>query len=168
MKAGLVELSWTLVFQIANTLIIFLILKKLLFKPVTEFMASRQEGIATSIKEAEDKNAEADNIRKQYEEKIAGAQDEAREIVKDASKRAEDRAAEIVKEAQNDAMKIKERTEAEIAREKQKALNSLKDEMATLAVLAAGKIIDKNLDEQSHNQLVKDFIDEVGDAQWHN
>ncbi|MCK5762692.1 MAG: hypothetical protein KAH05_01100, partial [Clostridiales bacterium] len=56
LKLGLVEPSWTFVFQIANTIILFLILKKLLFKPVTEFMKNRQEGIENSLKEAESKN----------------------------------------------------------------------------------------------------------------
>ena len=56
LKLGLVEPSWTFVFQIANTLILFLVLKKLLFKPVTEMMNNRQDGIRNSLKDAENKN----------------------------------------------------------------------------------------------------------------
>ncbi|MEW9123150.1 MAG: F0F1 ATP synthase subunit B [Thermotaleaceae bacterium] len=167
-KAGLVEINWNLGFQILNTLIIYFIMKKLLFKPVTEFMAARQNSIEESIQEAEDKNTQADKLMQEYEQKIAGAQQEAREIIKDASKRAEDRAGEIEKEAQEEASKVLARAESEIAREKQKAINALKNEMATMAVMAAGKIINKNLDVKEHSQLVNQFIDEVGEAKWHN
>ncbi|MFZ5968892.1 MAG: F0F1 ATP synthase subunit B [Bacillota bacterium] len=168
MKAGLVEVTWTLLFQIVNTLILFMILKKLLFKPVTEFMQSRQNAISGAIKEAEDKNKEADQIMKQYQAKLEGVQEEGRQIIKEATQRAEQRADEIAKNAQTDASKLKERAEADIQREKQKAINALKDELAGLAVMAAGKIIDKNLDAGQHETLIKEFIDEVGEAKWHN
>ncbi|SHI60056.1 ATP synthase F0 subcomplex B subunit [Geosporobacter subterraneus DSM 17957] len=168
MKAGLVEINWNLAFQIINTIILYIILKKLLFKPVTEFMAARQNSIVESMQEADDKNAQADKLMQEYQLKLAGAQDEGREIIKEASKRAEDRANEIVKSAQEEASKIKERAEAEIKREQQKAVNALKNEVAAMAVAAAGKIINKNLDVKEHSQLINEFIDEVGEAKWHN
>lgn len=168
MKAGLVEISWTLVFQIINTLILFLVLRRLLFKPVTAFMESRQNSIMSSIKEADGKNMEAEALKEQYAKKLAGAADEGRSIVEQSTRKAQDRASEIVKEAQDDASKMLNRAELEIMREKQKAMNAIKDDMAKIAVMAAGKIIDKNLDEQSHSQFIKEFIDEAGDAKWHN
>ena len=168
LKAGLVEINWTLAFQIVNTIILYVILKKLLFKPVTEFMAARQNGIVESMQEAEGKNEQADKLMQEYQLKLAGVQDEGREIIKDASKRAEERANEIVNSAQDEASKIKERTEAEIKREQQKAVNALKNEVASMAIMAAGKIINKNLDVNEHNQLISEFIDEVGEAKWHN
>ena len=168
LKAGLVEINWTLAFQIVNTIILYVILKKLLFKPVTEFMAARQNGIVESMQEAEGKNEQADKLMQEYQLKLAGVQDEGREIIKDASKRAEERANEIVNGAHDEASKIKERTEAEIKREQQKAVNALKNEVASMAIMAAGKIINKNLDVNEHNQLISEFIDEVGEAKWHN
>ncbi|WZL73614.1 F0F1 ATP synthase subunit B [Clostridiaceae bacterium 35-E11] len=168
MKAGLVEISWTLVFQIINTVILFWFLKKLLFKPVTEFMEARQNGISTSIKEAEHKNQEADNRKHEYEAKLEKVQEEGRQILKEASKKAESKADEIIKEAQLEAEKLLNRAEAEIKRQNEKAMNELKDQIASLAVMAAGKVIEKSLDEENHNQLIKEFIDEVGDAKWHN
>lgn len=168
MKAGLVEINWNLAFQIINTIILYIILKKLLFKPVTEFMAARQNAIVESMQEADDKNAQADKLMQEYQLKLAGAQEEGREIIKDASKRAEDRANAIIKSAQEEASKIKERAEAEIKREQQKAVNALKNEVAAMAVAAAGKILNKNLDAKEHSQLIHDFIDEVGEAKWHN
>ncbi|RKD21978.1 ATP synthase F0 subcomplex B subunit [Caminicella sporogenes DSM 14501] len=168
LRAGLVQLDWTFVFQIINTFILYLILKKLLFKPVTEFMASRQEGIKKSLEEAALKNKEADEKKEEYLTKIRGAEEEGRQIIKDASKRAEERANEIIKTAQKEADEIKERARIEIEREKEKAINSLKDEITSIAMLAASKVIEKDLDENSHKTLVKEFIDKVGETRWQN
>ncbi|QZY55523.1 F0F1 ATP synthase subunit B [Crassaminicella profunda] len=165
---GLVELNWTTAFQIINTIVLFLALKKFLFKPVTEFMQSRQDGILASIKEAEEKNKEADQRKKEYKTKLEFAEEEGREIIKEASKKAEKRASEIVKEAENNAAKMMKRAEAETKRQNEKAMNELKNEISSLAVMAAGKIIDKSLDEKEHHGLIKEFIDEVGDAKWQN
>lgn len=168
LRAGLVQLDWTFVFQIINTFILYLILKKLLFKPVTEFMANREEGIKNSLKEAEIKNEEAEKKKAEYLTKIEGAEEEGRQIVKEAAKRAEERASEIIKAAEKEADQIKERARVEIEREKEKAINSLKDEIASIAMLAASKVIEKDLDEKNHRVLVKEFIDEVGETRWQN
>ena len=166
MKAGLVELSWTLVFQIINTIVLFLILKRLLFKPVTQFMESRKNAITDSLNEAEQKNKEADNVKLDYETKLNNAQEEARQIIREATKRAEERSSEIIKEAEAQYAKILDRAELEIQREQKKAMNVLKDQMATLAIMAAGKMIKKKMDDEDHNLLIKEFIDEVGEDVW--
>jgi len=166
LKLGLVEPSWTFVFQIINTFILFLILKKFLFKPVTEFMENREKEIVDSIKEAEEKNKEAESLKTEYLTKLKGAEEEGRQIVRDAAKRAEERANEILKAAEKEANLYKERATVEINREKEKAINTLKDDIASLAMLAATKVIEKNLDEESHKNLVKNFIDEVGETRW--
>lgn len=168
LRSGLVQIDYTLFFQIINTIILYFLLRRFLFKPVTEFMASRQNAIVASMKEAEDKNAEADQLRLEYQKKLEGAHEEGRKIIKDASKRAEERAGEIIAQAQEEAAKIKDRAAIEIERERQKAANQMKEEVAALAVLAAGKIIDKSLDEKSHDKLIKEFIDEVGETTWWN
>jgi F-type H+-transporting ATPase subunit b len=166
LKLGLVEPSWTFVFQILNTFILFLILRKLLFKPVTEFMKNREDDIVGSIKEAESKNKEADGLKQEYTTKLKGIEEEGRQIIKDASKRAEKRASEIVKAAEKEAGQLRERASVEINREREKAINSLKDDIASIAMLAASKVVEKDLDEKTHHDLVKNFIDEVGETRW--
>lgn len=166
-KAGLMDLEkWTMLLQIFNFFVLFFVLKKILFKPVSKFMQERRDKIENSIKIAEDKNKEAEKMRKEYEQKVQLAEQEGREIVKAASKRAEVKAEEIVKEAADEASKIKERARVEMERQNQQAVNKLKDEVASIAIMAAGKVINKNLDEKSHQGLIKEFISEVGDAKW--
>jgi F-type H+-transporting ATPase subunit b len=168
MKAGLVEISWTLLFQIINTIILFLALKHFLFKPIRNFMKSRQDSITESIQDAEDKNNEALELKSQYEGKLAQAEDEGRQLVKEAAKRAEVRADEIIRDAQVKAEKILQKAEEEIERQNAKAVNVLKDEIASLAVMVAGKVINKSLDEEGHKELIQEFMNEVGEVKWHN
>lgn len=168
LRLGLVQFDWTFVFQIANTLILFLFLKKFLFKPVTEFIEAREEEISTSFKNAEDKNNEADKIKSEYLERISKAEDEGRTIVKEASKRAEKRAEEIIKDAEHEVSSLRDKAKVEIEREKTKAVNALKDDIAGLAILAASKVVQHELKEEEHKDLINQFIDEVGDAKWQN
>jgi len=168
MKFGLVELNQTFVIQIINTIVLFVALKMLLFKPVSEFMTKRSDGIANSLKDAESKNVEADALKVEYNAKLADAAEEGRQLVREAAVRAEARAAEIVKEAENDAKNIKLNAERDIEREHEKALNALKDEIASMAVFAASKIIEKDMDEATHKTFVQQFIDRVGDTKWQN
>lgn len=168
LKFGLVDPGWSFWFQLANTFILFLILKKLLFKPVSEFMENRRNEIEGSIKEAELKNEEAEKYKSEYMSKIEASQEEGRQIVKEAAKRAEERASEIIKAAEKEAKEIKERANLEVEREREKAINSLKDEIASIAMLAASKVIEEDLNEKKHNTLVRKFIDEVGETRWQN
>lgn len=168
LRLGLVQFDWTFVFQIANTLILFLFLKKFLFKPVTKFMTDREEELSGAFKDAEDKNNEADVIKSEYLEKISKAEDEGRTIVKAASKRAEKRAEDIIKDAEHEVSSLRDKAKVDIEREKTKAINALKDDIAGLAMLAATKVIQRELKEEEHKDLINQFIDEVGDAKWQN
>ena len=168
-QGGLVDPQiWTFILQLANTFILFLLLKKFLFKPVTEFMNNRSNEIEESIKLAKTKNEEADSLKVEYQTKIEGSEDEGRQLIREAAKKAEDRASGIVKAAQEEATEIKDRSKLEIEREKEKAINSLKDDIASIAMLAATKVVEADIDEKKHMNLVNKFIDEVGEAKWQN
>lgn len=168
LKLGLVEPGWTFVFQIANTLILFLLLKKFLFKPVTEFMANREAEIAGEYESIAAKQMEADNIKEEYKEKLAKSQEEGREIVKVAATKAEAKADVIIKDAHTEVAELKHKAQKDIEREQVKAINSLKDEIADMAMLTAAKVIEMDIDGDSHKTLIDKFINEVGDTKWQN
>ncbi len=152
----------------ANTIILFLVLKKLLFKPVKTFMENRQNEVAKAFNEADEAKAKAELLEKQYADKIAMAKSEAAEIVKEASKRGEDRFEEIVAEAKKEAERITVKANSEIEREKQKAMNEIKDDISEIAMMIASKVIQKDINSSDHDRLIKDFIDNVGDTSWQN
>lgn len=163
-----IGIDFELIAQWVNTLIMFLIMKKLLFKPVTAFMENRKQEVSGAFTEAEEATAKANQMRKEYELKIEEAKEEAREIIKDANIKAQNNAEEIIKQAHEEAKRLSEKAQVEIARDRQKVLNELKDEISGMAVMAASKIIQKDIDKTQHEKLINDFIQEVGEAKWQN
>lgn len=165
---GLVSIDATFFFQLANTLIMFLILKHFLFQPVTAFMDKRTKTIEDSIAEAELKNKESNELKTQYESKLTEIKKERTQIIDEAVRNAQKRGDEILGAADVEARKTIERANAEIEREKQKMMNELKGEISQLAIAAAGKVIEKDLDQKAHQQMIQQFIDKAGETQWQN
>lgn len=165
---GLVDINATFFIQIANTFILFLIMKKLLFEPVTNFIATRELEIATEIKDAEDKKSEAIALKEGYLEKIKNVEMEGKDIIKEAKVNAEEQAANIITKAHEDEKNLRVKNQKELEREKAKAINELKDEISNLAIMTASKVIEKDLSLEDHGALIDQFIDEVGDVKWQN
>jgi F-type H+-transporting ATPase subunit b len=163
LKAGLVELNWTFVFQILNTFILYLLLKKFLFAPVTEVIESREKSISDSLNDAERISNEAEKFKTEYYEKLQSAEDEGREIVSLATKNADEKSNRIIKDAREAADKQKEKADADIALERKKVINEVKDEISSLAILAATKVLESEVDEDKNKTLVNKFIEQVGD-----
>lgn len=165
---GLVQLDSTFFFQIFNTIVLYAILRKLLFKPVTAFMEGRQKEIATTIESADNSKLQAEEYKKEHMKKVEDAKEEGREIVNKAIKRSEEKAQEIIAEAKTEAVKLKETANSQIELEKQKAVHELKKEVSEMAVLVASKLIQKDMKKEDHENVIEDFIKEVGEVKWQN
>lgn len=168
LRFGLVEPSWTFVFQIANTIILFLVLKKIMFKPVTEFMEKRETEIKDEFDKAELENAAAEKLIIEYKEKISLSEEEGKNIINAAVLKSEAKSSEIIKETEHEVSIIKEKAQKDIDNEKIKAINSLKNEIADMAILAASKVIEEDVDGNKHKTMIDKFINEVGDTRWQN
>ncbi|MDO5707636.1 MAG: F0F1 ATP synthase subunit B [Andreesenia angusta] len=159
--------EWTnLILQLISTLILFLVLRAKLANPMKEFLNKRAEAIKADLDAAELEKTEAEKLRAQYEASLNSAKDEAREIVDTAKKRGDQLKDEIVAEAKHEAQIISERATNDIEREKEKALDSLKSEVADMAMLVASKVVNKDLDEKTHKNMIDQFINEVGESKW--
>ena len=88
----------------------------------------------------------------------------ATQIVRSAQKQAQVQADKVVKEAQDKADAIKAKAEADIAQDRKKALNEVKDEIGGLAMEIAGKVVSKEIREEDHKDLIDEFIQNVGEA----
>lgn len=153
---------WELIVTICNTLITFLIVKKLLFKPVRKMLAAREEEVKTMYASAEKSRTEAEQLRKEYTERLAQAKEEAAGIVGSATRRATARSEEILKESSEQAANMIKKAEANIEMERKKARNEIKDELASLSVLIASKVVERDITEADHERFIEDFIDKVG------
>ena len=166
--ADLIGFGWSYFVQIINTIILFLILRKILFMPVRNFMLKRRDGIEKSLADASQKTIDALELRKQYEDKIFGASEEAREMIKQAMVKAETQSNEIIAEAHRKSSEILRRAEEDVDREKEQALRDLKDQIADLAIFAAEKVIEKELNTKEHHNLVNKVIEDARSAKWQN
>jgi F-type H+-transporting ATPase subunit b len=133
---------------------------------VRNYMVKRQEGIANTISNAEKMNSDAAELKAEYEKRIDEYKEQGREIVRNATIKAEDQYKNILAEAHEKASGMLRSTEEEIEREKINAINDVKDQIASLAILAAEKILEKKLNENELDEMVGRIINEVGNAQW--
>lgn len=155
---------WTLIFTWGNLLILFLLMKKFLFKPVRKMMLDRENEVKELYDDAERSKSDAEALKEDYENKLSSAKNEADEIIKNASRSAALKSEEIIAEAHNTAAGIIERADKQIEAEKKNAENELKNEVSELAVSIASKVIEKEIDEKKHKELIDSFIEKMGDA----
>lgn len=153
---------WEILVTMCNTLITFAIIKKLLFKPVRKMLAAREEEVQAMYGNAEKAQTEAEQMRSEYTERLAKAKEEAAEIVGSATRRATVRSEEILKESSQQAAAMMKKAENTIEQERKKAMNELKDEVASLSVMIASKVVERDVKEADHERLIEEFIDKVG------
>jgi len=154
-----------LVYAIINFLILVAILNKFLYKPVTKMLNERRNEVVYNLDKAEKAKIDSEKMKDEYVSHLQNAKSEAQEIIAKANKMGEQTKNEIVTQARAEAEKVSIKAQEEIRLEKIKALGELRDEVASLAVLAAEKIISKNIDSKDHEKMVQDFVKEVGEVQ---
>ncbi|MGL5348833.1 MAG: F0F1 ATP synthase subunit B [Peptostreptococcaceae bacterium] len=160
----LIGISYELVFQLINTFLVFWLLKKLLFKPVMTVIEARENDIKANLAEGEKAKTEGINLKKEYEEKVSTAKAEGQEIIKQATLRAEQKETEIISTAKQEAQSIKEKASKDVEQERQKVMNEIQSDISNIALLAASKVIEKDIDKSKHEELINNFIKEVGEA----
>ncbi|MDO4647490.1 MAG: F0F1 ATP synthase subunit B [Eubacteriales bacterium] len=155
---------WNFVFQICNLFIQAYLIKKFLFKPVNEMLAKRKAKSDAEIQDAVKAREEAEAMKAAYEKDMQEARTKANEILATAQKTASIQSEEMLREANLQAANMKAKAEADIAQEKRKAVNEIKNEIGDMAMEIAGKVIERELNEQDHNKLIDDFISNVGET----
>lgn len=151
-----------IVMQIVHTLILFLVLRWLLFKPVSEFLNKRKEAVRANIDMAAQERQEAEKLRAEYEGRITDAKQDAQAILQRAHQQSIRLQEEMRNDARKEAQQLLERARTEITLQRDQAIISLRDEVVNLTIAAAGQVIGKNLDKKGQQELVKQFIEGVG------
>ncbi len=147
---------------------LFLLLTKLLYNPINEFIDERKEKVRTDLDSAKLSRQEAESLKLEYESRIADAREESQKILADARSRGEELKQEILQDAQNEASSIKERALKDIEREKAAAFQAVKSETGNMALLIASKIMEQEMNHANQEELVDKFIEEVGNRPWQN
>ena len=156
--------GWTFLAQICNLMIQLLIFKKFLLNPVKKVIAERKAKADSQIADAAKLRTEAEAMKAEYEQNLQNARAEANEIVANAQKTATARGEEIVGEARAQAAALKQKAEADIAQERKKAVNEVKDEIGGIAMEIASKVVEGESSEKDHKDLIDEFSKNVGEA----
>jgi F-type H+-transporting ATPase subunit b len=152
---------WTLV----TFLILLGLLAKFAFKPIAQALDRRGETIKKSIDEAEKQRAEAKQLMDDYRKQLAEARTEANKILEEARGLGENVRKEVVEKANAEASALLQRSQEELQRQKEKGVQELKDTVASLSVQIASKVIEKELNEAGHRQLVENLIKDLAKIQ---
>ncbi|MCR4721260.1 MAG: F0F1 ATP synthase subunit B [Lachnospiraceae bacterium] len=162
-EAGLVSFNaWIVIATICNLFIQMLLIKKFLFKRVQAVLDKRRELAEEDLRKAKVSREEADRLRVEYESNMEQAREKATQIIDLAQKNATQKSDEIIREASQEAVAMKARAEADIALERRKAVNEVKNEIGSMAMEIAGKVIEREVSEQDHARLIDEFIEKVG------
>ncbi len=149
---------WSLIFTWCNLGILFLLVRKFLFKPVQNILAQREQEVGDMYQKAETAESNAKALEEEYTEKLADAKNEAGRIVQSATRTAQLRSEEIIKDAEEKAAASYRKAEAAIEQDRRSALSQIQGQVADMAVEIAQKVIEKELDPKDHEKLVEDFI----------
>lgn len=154
---------WTMIFQICNLLILCLLMKKFLFKPVNNILKKRQQEIDDVYAAANEERDSAAEMKNEYTMRMAAAREEADGIVRNAVDEAGRKGDEILSDAHAQAAYIRKKAEDEIERERRSAYAELKNEIGGIAVDIAQQMIAREINSDDQSALVEDFLRNAGD-----
>lgn len=152
------EFFSTLIITIINIVVLFLVLKKVLFKPVNKFMDNRTKKIEEGLKIAQEAKEMIEKMQVEYDEKLKQAKKDGDEVVLMYKKMAEKEYRETVEAAKSESERILEDTRLQLQAEKERIVSSIKDEMADLVLATSEKVIKKNMDSNTNRKLISEFI----------
>ena len=153
------EFFVTVIFTFINIIVLYIILKKLLFKPVTKHMEERSKKIQDALNLAEEAKRKVDEMKEEYDAKLRLAKEEGNQILEDYKRRADKEYDAAVVTAKKEADLIIQKAKQELEVEKEQLISDLKKEMSDLVLSASQKVIKENIDSESNRKLISDFID---------
>ena len=157
-------IPWTFIAQILNLFIQMYLIKRFLFKPINAMLDKRKAMADAEIQQARREKNEAMTLKSSYENSLTQAKAEANSILQNAQKDAAARSEAIIIDAQSQAANLKAKAEADILQEKKKAVNDIKNEIGGIAMEIAGKVVEREINEEDHKKLIDEFIENVGEA----
>lgn len=155
---------WDIVVSLCNLAILFFVMKKFLYKPVRKMLEQRQKTVDDKYAQADAALLKADNDKAEYERKLAVAQEDAQQIIKKATDIADERSKEIVSSAREEASLIVNRAQSAAELEKKKAQQEIKSEIVSVSAMLAEKLLEREINEEDHKQMIDSFIEEIGDG----
>jgi len=154
---------WQILISLLNLLILFLMFKKFLFKPVNNMLAKRQSEIDAKYEEANEAKRIAQQDRALWDEKIGTVKIETDEMIKKAQNSAKRQGDAIVSKAKETADSIVRQAENQAQLEIKKAEDEIKKEIVEVSAALANKLLEREINADDHKNLIDSFIEKIGD-----
>lgn len=142
--------------------ILFWLLNKYAFGPLFGIMEKRRQLVKEEIAAAEESRKAAEQYLAEQKQAVEEARRQAYEMIEQAKNSSSKQAEEIVQAARSEANRLKEEALRDIESEKNKAVAALRSQVSGMSVLIASKIIEKQIDEKSHQELIDRYLQEAG------
>ena len=155
---------WQIVVSLLNLVILFLIIKKFLYQPVKNMLKSRQEKIDEKNSQAEAYLSEAEETKAQLEARLNDAENQADEILNEATVNATRRKEKILAEARDEADAIIRQAKTNAELEMKKAESDIKTQIVDVSFELSKKIIEREINKEDHHKLIDSFIEQIGDG----
>lgn len=161
---GIISVNlWQILISLANLTILFFLLKKFLYKPVTKMLEARRAEIDSQYSDAETAKQSAEAKDAELTERLSNAKAEAESIVKQAASDAQNRGDKIIEEAKATADGIIRQAETEAELEKKRAEAAIKTQIIDVSTALTEKMLEREINADDHKALIDDFIDKIGD-----
>lgn len=154
----------TILFQLVMFIILLAMLKKYAWGPLMGVMKQREEHIAGEIDAAEKSRVEANKLLEEQRSLLKEARTEAQTLIETAKKQADVQREEMITAARAEAERVKESAKLEIEQQKEQAVAAIREQVASLSVLIASKVIEKELTVADQEKLINDYIQEAGEG----
>ena len=153
-----------IILHIINVVVLFIVLRIFLYKPVSRFMKRRSDGIAQQIDDAAKKQAEAEQLRARYDEMIKHAQGLAGELIAKSKETADEQARQIIEEAEKNAGLILEKSKSDIAYLQAQAKENMRDEITQMAIDIAERVLRREITAEDNMETINRFFEENAEA----
>jgi F-type H+-transporting ATPase subunit b len=150
-----------IIIAVINFLVLYLILKKILFKPVMKIMKERQDNIIKSVEENDKKKELLDGLRGEYDSALKNQEILKKKIILESKQKATEEYNQILKNAKDKSKNIHEAAKSKIEEERELMLQNVKKDITSISVLIASKVTDENMNTEKNNELANKFLREV-------
>ncbi|WP_066072962.1 F0F1 ATP synthase subunit B [Neobacillus soli] len=153
----------TILFQLVMFIILMSLLKKFAWGPLMGIMKEREDHVAGEITAAENSRQEAKKLLEEQRSLLKEARNDAQSLIESAKKQGDIQREEIIAASRTEAERIKEAARVEIELQKEKAVAAIREQVASLSVLIASKVIEKELSAADQDKLINEYIQEAGE-----
>nr|WP_188207671.1 F0F1 ATP synthase subunit B [Alkalibacillus aidingensis] len=153
-----------MIVQLVMFLILLALITKFAWRPLMNVMQEREQHIANEIDSAEKSRQESERLMKEAQDELKSTRQNAQQIIEDAKLTAKDQEETLISEAKAEAERIKQSARQEIEQEKERAIQALQEQVGTLSVQIASKVIEKELSMDEQEKLINEYLEKVGES----